>query len=169
MVQSEQRLMSLTQQLLDLKWTCSNFRTSKIRSVSVWIDWLQSNWYMNQHKNWKLWINKVWHHILHASYVYYIVEAVIISRAHIQKKIINLYHSLGKLSRWQINDIFLIFSRKQDLTFHANCLLRRQNAWSVKSCFLGKVRENISKCHLLKFSSRVLSMNFYLSLAEHSR
>ena len=31
-------------------------------------------------------------------------------------------------SRRQIDDIFLIFPRKQDLTFHANCLLRRQFA-----------------------------------------
>ena len=43
-------------------------------------------------------------------------------------KCINLYHSLGIFSRRQIDDIFLIFPRKQDLTFHANCLLRRQFA-----------------------------------------
>ena len=35
--------------------------------------------------------------------------------------LINLYHSLGIFSRRQIDDIFLIFPRKQDLTFHANC------------------------------------------------
>ena len=40
----------------------------------------------------------------------------------------NLYHSLGIFSRRQIDDIFLIFPRKQDMTFHANCLLRRQFA-----------------------------------------
>ena len=40
----------------------------------------------------------------------------------------NLYHSLGIFSRRQIDDIFLIFPRKQNLTFHANCLLRRQFA-----------------------------------------
>ena len=34
----------------------------------------------------------------------------------------NLHHSQGKFSRRQIDSIFLIFSRKQDLTFHANCL-----------------------------------------------
>ena len=33
---------------------------------------------------------------------------------------------LGKFSRCQINDIFRIFPRKQDLTFHANCLQWRQ-------------------------------------------
>ena len=52
---------------------------------------------------------------------------------------LNLYHSLGIFSRWQTDDIFLIFPRKQDLTFQANCLLRRQFAWNVKSCFLGKI------------------------------
>ena len=29
--------------------------------------------------------------------------------------------------------------------------LRRQFAWNIKSYFLGKTKENISKCHLLKF------------------
>ena len=86
--------------------------------------------------------------------------------------LISLYHSLGIFSRWQIDNIFLIFPRKQDLTFHANCLLiprkqdlifhancllRRQFAWNVKSCFLGKIRKNISKCRLLKILPRVLS------------
>ena len=97
---------------------------------------------------------------------------------------INLYHSLGIFSRWQTDDIFLIFPRKQDLTFQANCLLRRQFAWNVfprkqdltfqancllrrqfawnvKSCFLGKIRKNISKCHLLKILPIVLSVKLY--------
>ena len=34
---------------------------------------------------------------------------------------VNIYHSLDKLSRWQTDDIFLIYPSKQDLTFHANC------------------------------------------------
>ena len=55
--------------------------------------------------------------------------------------------------------LFLILPRKQDLTFHANCLLRRQFAWNVKSCFLGKNKKNISKCRLLKILPRVLSVN----------
>ena len=37
----------------------------------------------------------------------------------------NLYHSLGEFSRQQTDDILLIFPRKQDLTFHANCLQRK--------------------------------------------
>ena len=45
-----------------------------------------------------------------------------------QIRSVNLYHSLGIFSRRQIDDIFLIFPRKQDITFHANCLLRRQFA-----------------------------------------
>ena len=44
---------------------------------------------------------------------------------------------------------FLIFPRKQVLTFHANCLQWRQFAWKVKSCFLGKRRKIPSICHLL--------------------
>ena len=63
----------------------------------------------------------------------------------------NLYHSLGIFSRRQIDDIFLIFPRKQDLTFHANCLLRRQFACNVKSCFLGKIRKIFQNVVCWKF------------------
>ena len=45
------------------------------------------------------------------------------------------------IQQWQIDNIFLIFPRKQDLTFHANCLHWRQFAWTVKSCFPGKIRK----------------------------
>ena len=55
--------------------------------------------------------------------------------------IVNTYHTMGRFSRRQTDDIFLIFPRKQDLTLHANCLLQRQFAWSVKSYFLGKIRK----------------------------
>ena len=75
------------------------------------------------------------------------------------------YHSLSIFSRQQIDDIFLIFPRKQDLTFHANCLLRKQFAWNVKSFFLGKIKKNISKCRLLKILPRVLSIKAPLMLS----
>ena len=51
---------------------------------------------------------------------------------------VNLYHSLGIFSRRQTDDIFLIFPRKQDMTF--------QN------------KKNISKYRLLKILPRVLSI-----------
>ena len=35
----------------------------------------------------------------------------------------------------------LIFPRKQDLTFHENCLHWRQSARNVKACSLGKIRK----------------------------
>ena len=38
----------------------------------------------------------------------------------------------------------LVFLRKQDLTFHANCL-----HWNVRSCFLGKIRKISSICRPL--------------------
>ena len=38
---------------------------------------------------------------------------------------------------------FSNFARKQDLTFHANCLHRRQFAWNIKSCCLGKIRKAV--------------------------
>ena len=53
---------------------------------------------------------------------------------------------------------FLIFPRKQDLTVHANCLLRRQFTWNVKSYFLGNIRKNISKYLLLNFLPSMLSL-----------
>ena len=59
--------------------------------------------------------------------------------------------TLGKIfCRRHFEIFFLFFPEKKDLTFHANCLLRRQFAWNVKSCFLGKIRKISSICHLLK-------------------
>ena len=40
--------------------------------------------------------------------------------------VMNLYHSLGRFSRLQIGDNYLIFPRKQDLTFHENCFHWKQ-------------------------------------------
>ena len=94
--------------------------------------------------------------------------ARIFSRRHKQTKFsdagflsvlrINLYHSLGIFSRRQIDDIFLIFLRKQDMTFHANCLLRRQFAWNVISCFLRKIRKIFQNVVCWKFFVFVLCM-----------
>ena len=50
-------------------------------------------------------------------------------------------------SRRQIDDIFLIFPRKQNLKFYAN----RQFAWDVKSCFLGKIRKIFQNAVCWKF------------------
>ena len=71
--------------------------------------------------------------------------------------LLNLYNSLGKFSRLHIDDIFLIFPRKQAMTFHANCLPWRQFAWNVKTCFLDKIK-NIILSRLLKILPRVLSI-----------
>ena len=51
--------------------------------------------------------------------------------------------TLEKLSRQQMNDIFLVFPRKQGMKLHANCLLRRQFACNFKPYFLGKIRKKI--------------------------
>ena len=47
------------------------------------------------------------------------------------------------MTNWHV---FLIFPRKQDLTFHANCL---QFAWNVKSCFKKKMGTICMKCQIL--------------------
>ena len=71
--------------------------------------------------------------------------------------------TLGKtFSRQHFEMFFLIFPRKQNLTFHANCLHWKQNltfhanclcwrqfAWNVKFCFLGNIRKILSIFHLL--------------------
>ena len=77
--------------------------------------------------------------------------AIMILSFTLQLQCINLYHSLGIFSRWQIDDIFLIFSKKQDLTFHANCLRRRQFAWNIISCFLWKIRKIFQNVICWKF------------------
>ena len=52
---------------------------------------------------------------------------------------------------------FYMFPRKQDLTFHANCLHWRQYAQNVKICFFReKKKENYFECRLLKILSRAL-------------
>ena len=68
-------------------------------------------------------------------------------------------------------NIFYIFLRKQDLTFHANCLLMRQFAWivkfffvrrhivwSVESYFLGKIRKNSTNFLSAELAKRVVKV-----------
>ena len=40
----------------------------------------------------------------------------------------NLFHSLGSVNRWQLGDIFLLFPRKQNLSFHANYLQQKSKS-----------------------------------------
>ena len=56
-------------------------------------------------------------------------------------KLSKYFTTLGRFSRWWIDDFFLIFPRKEVLTFHANC-------------FLGK-NKNILKCLLKILPSRL--------------
>ena len=79
-------------------------------------------------------------------------------------KYFNLYHSQCKIqhmTKWRYFLLFFFSSRNHDSTFHAKCLHSRQFAWNVKSGFLGKIRKNISKCHLLTILPRVLSVNSF--------
>ena len=51
--------------------------------------------------------------------------------------LLNLYHFLGKFSRWQTDNIFLIFPRKQDdISWNW-----RQSVWNVKTYVLWKTRK----------------------------
>ena len=53
---------------------------------------------------------------------------------------------------------FLFLSRKQVLTFHTNCLVRRQIAWNIKASFLGKIKNRKLKCRLVKVLPSMLSV-----------
>ena len=55
-------------------------------------------------------------------------------------------------------NIFLILSRKQDLTFHTSCLRWRQFTLNVKSCFLEKIRKNIITLSSAEFAQRVVKV-----------
>ena len=76
----------------------------------------------------------------------------------------NLYHFLGKFSRRQNRDIFLIFQKSG---FDSSCKLDwRQFAWNVKSCFLEKKIETVClKCQSL-FSGEKIRKQFSMSSAE---
>ena len=75
---------------------------------------------------------------------------------------------MGKFSRRQMDELFFfllfffffLFSRKQDLTFHAN-IDSGDNLHECYNLFSGKSKKTISMCRLLKFLSRatVLSIN----------
>ena len=60
-------------------------------------------------------------------------------------------------SRRHFEILFWFFPEKLDLTFHANCLLRRQFAWNIKSYFLGKIKEIWAIYHLLNLPHSTLS------------
>ena len=75
------------------------------------------------------------------------------------KPLFSLYHFHGRLSKRQIMTcVILTLKKKQKktgLTFHANCLLRRQFAWNVKPIFW----KNMAICCLLKNLTSVLSIS----------
>ena len=49
---------------------------------------------------------------------------------------------------------------KQDLTFHPKCLPWRQIAWTVKFCFLGKIRKIFQNVVCWKFDTACLAFSF---------
>ena len=51
------------------------------------------------------------------------------------------------------------FPVKNYLTFHANCLLRRQFVWSVRYYFLGKIRKLIISLSSDEFAHCIVSVN----------
>ena len=53
-----------------------------------------------------------------------------------------------------------IFPRKQDLTFHANCLKWRQFAWNVKSC-AGKNKKNVTNFLFAELTQRVVKLKSF--------
>ena len=68
----------------------------------------------------------------------------------------NTYHATGKFSRWQTDDIFVIFPRKQDLTFYANC-------------FLGKVRKIFQYVVCRKFYPECKALRCCVLISNEAR
>ena len=64
-------------------------------------------------------------------------------------KILLMHSMLGQIiQQTTIQTFFSYFSRKQDLTFHANVTIWRQFAWNVKACFSGEKRTDLSSAEL---------------------
>ena len=61
------------------------------------------------------------------------------------------------------NILKYFFPRKQELTFHANCLQWRQFAWNVEPCLLGKIRKISSMCWISLESGKVKGTGYTLS------
>ena len=66
--------------------------------------------------------------------------------------VLNLYHPLGRFIRWQIDGVFLIFSKKQSLIFHAK---------GLKPYFL---ETKVSKHFSADIFSKILSKSIYFLL-----
>ena len=54
---------------------------------------------------------------------------------------VNLYRSLAKFNRWQIDDGFLILPRKTGYDISYKLSLLETTATNVKTCLLGKIRK----------------------------
>ena len=76
---------------------------------------------------------------------------------------------LGKNFSRQRKNIFLIFPRKQFLTFHVNCLHWRHEIICMKcqSLFSGKIRNTSLVCHLLHLH-RVVKVKYLNALTPYS-
>ena len=85
------------------------------------------------------------------------------------RTLLNLHHSLGQFSRWQIGDIFLIF---QKTGFCISCKLSPWETICMKCqiLFSGKNKKNILICHLPKFypECKVLTCRRSISDRWHS-
>ena len=75
-----------------------------------------------------------------------------------------------KFSADDILKYFLLFPRKQDLTFDANCLHWRHLAWTVKACFLGgKKKKNITNLSSAESVQGVVKVNKPIWLPDSRR
>ena len=61
--------------------------------------------------------------------------------------------------------LFLFFTKSWIWHFMQIVSIRDTLHKNVKSCFLGRIRKNITKCRLLKILPRVLSVMFFFSVS----
>ena len=85
--------------------------------------------------------------------------------------ILNSYHRFACWVKTSADDILKYFSYfSQKKGFHISCKLspRRQFACNVKSCFLRKVRENVTKLSAAQLTQRVVEVKHVNTLKDLS-
>ena len=77
------------------------------------------------------------------------------------------YQAMGRFSKYQTDDIFLIFLKKKNRTWHfmQNCLIKKQFARSLKSYFLGKWEK---KKYIKMSSAEIFTQHaVFIQLSHH--
>ena len=69
--------------------------------------------------------------------------------------------TLGKILAHNILEYFVIFPRKQNLTFHANCLQMETICMKCKILFSEKTKKHIINLSPAEFAQRMVKVNYW--------